>query len=102
MAESVRPLEKNKNCALSRGKYESSRLTKPYRRFNYNKENKKVSNELEENKENEIQKEKTYKKNLEKSISINKKKHKGENKVKYNNLIKYKLAVCDSVNKRKK
>ena len=30
-----------------------------------------------------------------------KKKFKGENKIKYNDLIKHKLLMCDSLNKRK-
>ena len=37
----------------------------------------------------------------EKKNSKNKKKHKGENKLKYNNLIKQKLFICESINKRK-
>ena len=39
-------------------------------------------------------------KNKEPDLSRNKKKHRGENKIKYNNLIKYKLSKCDSINKR--
>ena len=41
---------------------------------------------------------KTNKRNL--YIPNNKKKHRGENKIKYNDLIKYKLSKCESINKR--
>ena len=93
-------LDKPKNDPLSIGKYESIRTRESYRRFKYNIENK---NKIDENNENLIKEEKHYiLNNNEKYVSNIKRRHKGENKTKYNDLIKYKLSVCDSINKRKK
>ena len=94
------------NNTLSTKRYESSNIRQSYRRSNHNIENKNNLNKIDENTENyenTFKNEKKYiYRNINKDISINKKRHKGENKTRYNDLIKYKLSVCDSINKRKK
>ena len=90
------------NKKISIGKYESSRLRGTYLNYKNNIEKKNNLNKIIEKKEGSSKKENKMLliKNKDKNIS-NKRKHKGENKIKYNDLIKYKLSMCDSINKRK-
>ena len=91
-------IEQSDKNTLSIGKYGSSRIRK-FRNFNKNMQNN--LNKIDEIKENSNNEKKIILiKNKEANLSRNKKKHRGENKIKYNNLIKYKLSKCDSINKR--
>ena len=82
------------------GKHESTKIRKTYRNYQKNLRNTlyKIVENNENSLKNEQKKELTNNKDL--NIQNNKKKHRGENKVKYNDLIKYKLSKCDSINKR--
>ena len=82
------------------GKQESPKIRKTYRNFQKNLRNNlfKIVENNGNSLKNEQKNELTNKKDL--YIPNNKKKHRGENKIKYNDLIKYKLSKCESINKR--
>ena len=89
-------LNKMKNEAVSLEKKENSRIRQSYKRKHDNIENIKLY-KIKENSSKKEEKD-IFTRHHDKNP---KNKNKGQNKTKYNDLIKYKLSVCDSINKRK-